>query len=67
VFDHIIAMTNGGPGYASSVLAVYTYKISFTEMNLGYGSALSVCIFVVTAAIFLLSRLILSNKKGDII
>jgi len=67
VFDHIIAMTNGGPGYASSVLAVYTYKISFTEMNLGYGSALSVCIFVVTAAIFLLSRLILSNKKGEII
>lgn len=67
VFDHIIAMTNGGPGYASSVLAVYTYKISFSEMNLGYGSALSVCIFVVTAVIFALSRLILSNKKGEII
>ncbi len=67
VFDHIIAMTNGGPGYASSVLAVYTYKISFSEINLGYGSALSVCIFVVTAVLFGLSRVILTGKKGEIV
>ncbi len=67
VFDHIIAMTNGGPGYSSSVLAVYTYKISFSEMNLGYGSALSVCVFIVTAVLFGLSRLILTSKKGGIL
>lgn len=67
VFDHIIAMTNGGPGYASSVLAVYTYKISFSEINLGYGSALSVCIFVVTAVLFGVSRFILSGRKGDVV
>lgn len=66
VFDHIIAMTNGGPGFSSSVLAVYTYKKSFSEMNLGYGSALSVGFFVVTSAIIALSRILLSNKKGEI-
>jgi raffinose/stachyose/melibiose transport system permease protein len=53
VFDHIIAMTNGGPGFSSSVLAVYAYKQSFTNMNMGYGSALSVFIFGITAILFL--------------
>jgi raffinose/stachyose/melibiose transport system permease protein len=63
VFDHIIAMTNGGPGYSSSVLAVYTYIISFNNMNFGYGSALSVAIFVVTASLVALSQLLLHQKK----
>ena len=52
-FDHIIAMSNGGPGYASSVMAIYAYKQSFSNMNMGYGSTLSVLIFVVTALLFL--------------
>ena len=52
-FDHIIAMSNGGPGYASSVMAIYAYKQSFSNMNMGYGSALSVMIFAVTALLFL--------------
>lgn len=52
-FDHIIAMSNGGPGYASSVMAIYAYKQSFSNLNMGYGSALSVLIFAVTAVLFL--------------
>ncbi len=63
VFDHIIAMTNGGPGYSSSVLAVYTYIISFNNMNFGYGSALSVAVFVVTATLVLASQLLFRQRK----
>lgn len=47
-FDHIYSMTEGGPGTASMVLAMYGYKISFEQSNIGYGSAISVGIFVVS-------------------
>lgn len=45
-FDNIFVMTEGGPGNASMVMAMYGYKISFAQQNMGYGSAISVGIFV---------------------
>lgn len=56
-FDHIMTLTNGGPGYSSNVLALYAYNISFQQFNMGYGSAVSVFILVVTAILFVISRL----------
>lgn len=48
VFDHIYTMTQGGPGNSSMVMAMYGYKVSFAQQNMGYGSAISVGIFVVS-------------------
>lgn len=45
-FDNIYVMTRGGPGNASMVMAMYGYTISFSQQNMGYGSAISVGIFV---------------------
>ena len=56
-FDHIMTLTNGGPGYSSNVPALYAYNISFQQFNMGYGSAVSVFILVVTAVLFVISRL----------
>ncbi len=47
-FDNIYTMTKGGPGTASMVMAMYGYKISFEQFNLGYGSTISVAIFVLS-------------------
>lgn len=47
-FDNIFVMTEGGPGNASMVMAMYGYKISFAQQNMGYGSAISVGIFVLS-------------------
>ena len=47
-FDHIYTMTEGGPGTSSMVMAMYGYKVSFAQMNMGYGSAISVGIFVLS-------------------
>ncbi|MBE5796624.1 MAG: sugar ABC transporter permease [Clostridiales bacterium] len=47
-FDNIYTMTKGGPGTASMVMAMYGYKISFEQSNLGYGSTISVAIFVLS-------------------
>ena len=45
-FDNIFVMTKGGPGTASMVMAMYGYQISFNQSNMGYGSCISVGIFV---------------------
>lgn len=47
-FDNIYVMTEGGPGNASMVMAMYGYKISFGQSNMGYGSCISVAIFVLS-------------------
>ena len=63
-FDHIMAITGGGPGNASMVLALYTYKTSFTNFEMGYGSALSIAIFVITAVCFVLGRVLTRSREG---
>nr|WP_288868435.1 sugar ABC transporter permease [uncultured Blautia sp.] len=45
-FDNIYVMTAGGPGNSSMVMAMYGYTVSFKQQNMGYGSAISVGIFV---------------------
>jgi len=47
-FDNIYVMTKGGPGTSSMVMALYGYKISFEQSNMGYGSSISVGIFVLS-------------------
>ena len=40
-FDYIFTETQGGPGSASSVLTYQLYKISFINLDIGYGAAMS--------------------------
>ncbi len=47
-FDNIYVMTAGGPGNASMVMAMYGYQVSFGQSNMGYGSCISVAIFVLS-------------------
>jgi multiple sugar transport system permease protein len=46
VFDLAFVMTQGGPADATNVLQLYGYKKMFVEGWMGYGSAISVCIFI---------------------
>jgi len=66
-FDHIFVMTTGGPGNASMVMALYGYKISFMQQNMGYGSAISIGIFfaslLVIGAFQLLVKLLSRNTE----
>lgn len=64
-FDNIVAMTSGGPGYSSMVMALYGYKISFEQSNLGYGACISVGIFVLALAVIGGSQLLLNTLMTD--
>ena len=56
VFDVVYVMTGGGPGTATEPIALYTFSTILQHLRFGFGSALSVIIFVV-AFIFALASL----------
>jgi multiple sugar transport system permease protein len=54
VFDLVFVMTQGGPADATNVLQFYGYQKSFGEGMIGYGSAIAVCVFVLSLLLSLL-------------
>jgi len=48
VFDQVYVMTGGGPGTATEVLSVYAFQALLRDLRFGYGSALSVSVFVLS-------------------
>ncbi len=66
-FDHIFVMTAGGPGNSSMVMALYGYTISFAQQNMGYGSAISIGIFITSLVVIGVTQLLvklLTKEKG---
>jgi multiple sugar transport system permease protein len=47
-FAAIFAATGGGPGTSTEILNLYVYRTSFTELNIGYGSALAMVLLTLT-------------------
>lgn len=54
VFDLVYVLTGGGPGTATEPLALYTFDTLLQDLRFGYGSALSVLIFVIAFGLALL-------------
>jgi ABC-type sugar transport system permease subunit len=48
VFDLIYVLTGGGPGTATEPIALYTFNSLMQNLRFGYGSTLSVLVFLVT-------------------
>jgi ABC-type sugar transport system permease subunit len=61
VFDLIYVMTGGGPGTSTEPIALYTFNALLQHLRFGYGSALSVMVFVVTFGLALLYIRILGS------
>jgi ABC-type sugar transport system permease subunit len=51
VFDLVYVMTGGGPGTATEPIALYTFTSLLQNLRFGYGSALSVLVFLVAFAL----------------
>ncbi|MGL4636294.1 MAG: carbohydrate ABC transporter permease [Beijerinckiaceae bacterium] len=61
-FDIPHAMTNGGPGTATETLAMYIHKTTIDVLDLGYGSALAVLMFIASA---MLTSFYLRHTRRD--
>ncbi|MGQ9600737.1 MAG: carbohydrate ABC transporter permease [Anaerolineae bacterium] len=64
VFDHVMVLTQGGPGTVTQFLSVYVYKIGFKFLNLNYAAAASIMIIVVVILIFMLLNRLLRIEEG---
>jgi multiple sugar transport system permease protein len=51
IFDQIYIMTSGGPNFSTIPTLEYIYDQSFTNMRIGYGSAVSMLLFLVILAV----------------
>ncbi|MEJ8838702.1 carbohydrate ABC transporter permease [Ramlibacter sp. AN1133] len=60
-FAAIFAATGGGPGTSTEILNLYAYRTSFTELNIGYGSALAMVLLAITLAV---SWLLFRRRKA---
>jgi ABC-type sugar transport system permease subunit len=61
-FDIVWAMTRGGPYNTTQLLSTYMYQVGFTLVNLGYGSALAVVIFLLAIA-FIITYLARATRE----
>jgi ABC-type sugar transport system permease subunit len=60
VFDIVYVLTGGGPGTATEPVAVYAFAALMQSLRFGYGSALSMIVFVVSLAVALVAVRLLS-------
>lgn len=51
VFDAVYVLTGGGPANTTETLSIYSYKVLFQTLQFGYGSALSVIVFLCIGSI----------------
>ncbi len=65
IFDHIYVMTGGGPGNATNVMALYAYQTSFLKYKMGYGSAISIGILLLSVGITLFVRFVTSRSTQN--
>ena len=54
VIEHIYVMTGGGPGSASETINLYNFLVGLFYFRVGYGSTISVIIFVLVLGVSLL-------------
>lgn len=68
VFDSIVALTNGGPGSATTPLTLYMFQTSFSYSDYGYGASiamlLTVICLLVTVGLFRWSRTDLTESAA---
>jgi multiple sugar transport system permease protein/raffinose/stachyose/melibiose transport system permease protein len=63
VFDQIVAMTSGGPGFATETFTYQIYSVAFAEGRQGYGTALAIILFAVTLVFATLQNIVLRRRE----
>lgn len=62
-FGQVSALTNGGPGFATMIPALYMYKVAFGDGRQGYSSALGVVLFLVIIVLTIIINRLMSGKE----
>jgi ABC-type sugar transport system permease subunit len=63
IFDQIMVLTMGGPGFISETMAFFIYKVGFGEYRAGYGSAAAVVLFIVVMATTVIANRYMRSRE----
>jgi raffinose/stachyose/melibiose transport system permease protein len=63
LFDIIIALTDGGPGYASQSLSTLMYKTYFASQDAGYAASLGNLMFILILIVSIVALVFLRRKE----
>jgi len=66
VFDLLYSLTSGGPGRDTYVLIMAIYTITFEQISLGYGAAITVLLFAIIVAASLLILIVRVRRRPPI-
>ncbi|WP_270815439.1 carbohydrate ABC transporter permease [Hungatella effluvii] len=65
VFDFIMGLTGGGPGYATDVPNTLLYKNAFTYSKFGYANAIAVIMIVLCLVITVVTNRVFAERAGE--
>jgi len=63
LFSYVFVMTNGGPGYESTVVEYFIYMKAFRSNQLGYACAIAMFLFVVVLAVSLFQQRLFARRE----
>ncbi len=64
-FEYVLVLTNGGPGTATMVPALYLYQESFSYFRMGYACALGTALFVVIMILTVLNMKFIRSADSE--
>ena len=65
LFDLIIPLSNGGPSHSSHTIVTFLYQFGILRMNLGFGGAVSVLLFIACVIVALAYRRVLFKAEQN--
>jgi multiple sugar transport system permease protein len=63
LFSYVFVMTNGGPGYESTVVEYFIYIKAFRSNQLGYACAIALVLFVVVLVLSLFQQRLFAGRE----
>ena len=63
LFDIVIPLTGGGPGDATQTMATFLYSFGITRMKIGFGSAVGVILFLISASFALFYNKVVLRER----
>lgn len=63
IFDQVMVLTAGGPGFVSETMAFFIYKVGFGEYRAGYGSAAAIVLFLVVIVSTVLANTYMRKRE----
>lgn len=61
--ETVYALTRGGPGYSTEVVAVRLFKAAFINFNLSYGATIGVFLLMISAAFMVLYFILMGEGR----